>query len=205
MQKGNSPHTAAKKHLSPMLSGIHSAAICQFKNNLLLICSRQHLFSWQAGLEQRQLKDTLVVQRAVSSAGNVKETQRLCPLEHGTIWLWWWQPTGLCPHDWLEEPCPGSRSLWPWPTPKEGGSHAQLGPGAAPRAWSCWWPHLQELCWGWGTKWPGTGAVGQDSFGRRVLLCPQMWICIASVAKEGELVPWEQFKVIKIIWAWNTH
>lgn len=133
--------------------------------NLLLICST-HLFSWQAGREQRQLKGTIAVRRAVSPTGNVKETQKLCPLQHGSTWQWWLQATGFCPHDWLEEPSPGSRGLWPWPTPKEGGCHAGLGPrgvpGAAPWGWSCWWPHLQALSCDWGTKGPDTGAVGGD-------------------------------------------
>lgn len=230
MQKAISSHTAARKHLSPKLSGKCSATICQLENNLLFICSREHLFSWQAGIQQRELTGTLVVSRAVNSAGDMKETQKLCSMQHGTVWLWWWHATGLCSHDWLEEAFPRSQSPWPWCTPEEGGCHTGLGPqgvpGAAPWGWSCWWPHLQELCCGWGTKWPGTGAVGgceqteyhqegwrgdnrvftvtlqsytvqgrrgRDSLvvdgdsqdaeslwllasGRRVLLCPQIWI-----------------------------
>jgi len=77
MQKAISPHTTAKKHLSPKLSGRCLATICQLENNLLFICSREHLFSWQAGVQQRQLTGTLAFRGAVSSAGDMRETQKL--------------------------------------------------------------------------------------------------------------------------------
>lgn len=82
MQKAISPHTTARKHLSPKLSGKCSATICQLENKLLFICSRAHLFSWQAGMQQRQLTGTLV---PVISAGDMKETQKLCSMHHGCV------------------------------------------------------------------------------------------------------------------------
>lgn len=126
MQKANSPHTATRKHLSPKLSGKSSTTICQLENDLLFICSREHLFSWQAGIGQRQQTGTLVVSRAVSSAGDVKGTQKFCFMQHGTVWL--------CPYDWLEKASPGSWSPWPWCTPEEGGCHAGLRPQRVPGA-----------------------------------------------------------------------
>lgn len=156
MQKANSPHTAATKHLSPKLAGKCSATICQLENNLLFICSREHLSSQQAGIQQRQLTGTLVVSWAVSSAEDVKEAQKLCSMQRGTVWL---SMTGWKKH-------PQGVEVLTWCTPEEGGCHAGWGPrgvlGAARRGWSCWWPHLQEMCCGWGTKWPGTGAVWGD-------------------------------------------
>lgn len=74
MQKANSPDTATRKRLSPKLSGKCSASICQLENNVLIICSREHLFTWQAGIQQ--ITSSFLVSGADSSAGDVKQTQK---------------------------------------------------------------------------------------------------------------------------------
>lgn len=153
MQKANSPHKAARKHLSPELSGKCSATICQLENNLLLIYSREHLFSWKAGVGQRQLPGTLVINREVSSAGDVKETQILCSMQHGidcmTLVVTYYMSLSL----WLAGRIfPRKlKSLALWCPLEDGDCQAGLGPqevlDAALWGWSCWWPYLQGLWW----------------------------------------------------------
>lgn len=158
MQKANSPHTAGRKHLSPKLSGKCSAATCQLGNNMVFICSREHLFSWQASIQQRQLTGTLLVSRAVSSAGDMKETQKLFHAAWNCMTVVVTSYRALSP--WLAGRS-FPRKLMSLSLVHSRGGRLPHQSSVTPWGWSCWWPQLWELSCGWGTMWPGRGTVGR--------------------------------------------